>query len=142
MKTQFKTGQVVRFKNYKRNEQEKEAYFVVIQEEDGTNELEIYTINSNRYYKSETKLIPIYPEEDLQIVDLRPSDLIDTQITIRENRFNEFVIGKVCFFNSDNHNVNFTRIGNTFVSDALFEFDGTCKDRLIGPLLIDLDSYK
>lgn len=118
MKTQFKTGQVVRFKNYKRNEQEKEAYFVVIQEEDGTNELEIYTINSNRYYKSETKLIPIYPEEDLQIVDLRPSDLIDTQITIRENRFNEFVIGKVCFFNSDNHNVNFTRIGNTFVSDA------------------------
>ena len=39
MKTQFKLGQVVRFKNYRRNNDEKEAYFVVIQEEDVANEM-------------------------------------------------------------------------------------------------------
>ena len=39
MNTPFKLGQIVRFKNYKRNELEKEAYFVVIEEKDDTNEL-------------------------------------------------------------------------------------------------------
>ena len=41
MKTHFKVGQVVRFKNYKLFETEREAYFIVIQEEDATN----YQIN-------------------------------------------------------------------------------------------------
>ena len=46
LKEKLKIGQVVRFKNYKRNEAEKEAYFIVIQEEDATNELGGYYICS------------------------------------------------------------------------------------------------
>jgi hypothetical protein len=76
MKTHFKLGQVVRFKNYKRNSQEKEAYFVVIQEEDATNEMVLFTLNSNRIYISGTTIITEFPEEDLRLVSLKPSDLI------------------------------------------------------------------
>ena len=49
------------------------------------------------------------------------------------------VTGKVCFFNSENHNVHFKKRGATLVSDALFEFDVRGKHRLMGPMLIDMD---
>lgn len=137
----LKIGQVVRFKNYKRNEEEKEAYFVVIQEEDATNEMVLFTLNSNRYYKSGTTMTPEFPEEDLRIVDLRPSDLIDQEITIKETIFNDLVTDKAAFFNSDNYSVHFTKMDNTLVSDALFEVEINSKIRLMGPLLIDMD-YK
>jgi len=139
-KENFKIGQIVRFKNYKRHEKEKEAYFVVIQEKKANNELVIYTINSNRYYQSGTTMEPIFPEEDLQIIDLRPSDLINERITIKETIYNDEVIGKVCFFNSDNHSVHFIKKRNTLISDALFEFDINCKNRLIGPMFIELNT--
>jgi hypothetical protein len=139
MKTQFKLGQVVRFINYKRNEKDKEAYFIVIQEAAENNEMVLYTLNSNRYYVTGTTIIPEYPEEDLRIVDLRPSHLIDEHIAIKETLFNEVVTGKVCFFNSDNHSIHFKKCGATLVSDALFEFDVRGKHRLMGPMLIDLE---
>ena len=85
MKTQFKLGQVVRFKNYRRNNDEKEAYFVVIQEEDVANEMVLYTINSNRIYISGTTIIPEFPEEDLRIVTLRPSDLLVSNVEFEFN---------------------------------------------------------
>lgn len=141
MKTHFKLGQVVRFKNYKRYIDEKEAYFIVIQEEDSSNEIVLFTINTNRIYKTGTTIIPEFPEEDLRIVDLRPSYLINEQITIKEVLFNDVVTGTACFFNSENRSVQFTKKGTTLVSDALFEFDVTGKHRLMGPLLIDMD-YK
>ncbi|GAA4074949.1 hypothetical protein GCM10022389_20730 [Flavobacterium cheonanense] len=139
MKTQFKQGQVVRFKNYRRNKDEKEAYFIVIQEEDATNEMVLYTINTNRYYISGTTIIPEFPEEDLRIVDLRPSDLINQEITIKENLFNDVVIGVAVYFGSENDTIEFNQVGNFLVSNIEFEFSSTIKHRLKGNLNIKLD---
>jgi hypothetical protein len=141
MKTQFKIGQVVRFKNYKRYPDEKEAYFVVIQEEAANQEMVLFTFNSNRYYKTGTTIVPEFPDEDLRIVELRPYHLIDQEITINETIFNEKVTGKCSFFNSDNHTVQFTQMGDTLVSNAEFEFYSNIKYKLMGPLCIDMD-YK
>lgn len=141
MKTQFKIGQVVRFKNYKLFETEREAYFIVIQEEDATNEMVLYTINSNRYYKTGTTIVPEFPDEDLRVVELRPYHLIDQEITIKETTFNEEVTGKCSFFNSDKYTIQFTCLGTNLVSDAEFEFYSNIKYKLMGPLCIDMD-YK
>lgn len=139
MKTQFKQGQVVRFKNYRRNKDEKEAYFIVIQEEDATNEMVLYTINTNRYYISGTTIIPEFPEEDLRIVNLRPSDLINQEITIKENLFNDVVIGVAFYFGSENDTIEFNQVGNFLVSNIEFEFSSTIKHQLKGNLHIKLD---
>lgn len=141
MKTHFKVGQVVRFKNYKLLETEREAYFIVIQEEDATNEMVLYTINSNRYYKTGTTIVPEFPDEDLRVVELRPYHLIDQEITIKDTTFNEEVTGKCSFFNSDNYTIQFTRLGTILVSDAEFEFYSNIKYKLMGPLCIDM-KYK
>jgi hypothetical protein len=138
MKTQFKLGQVVRFKNYRRNKDEKEAYFVVVQEEDVANEMVLYTINTNRNYISGTTIIPEFPEEDLLIVDLKPSDLINQQITIKENLFHDVVIGVAVYFLGDNDSIQFNHVGDLFVSNVEFEFNSTIKHRLKGNLYIDL----
>ncbi len=141
MKPQFTLGQVVCFKNYKLFETEKEAYFIVIQEEDTTNELVLYTVNSNRYYKTGTTIVPEFPDEDLHVVELRPFHLIDQEITIKETIFNEVVTGKCSFFNSENSTIQFTQMGTTLVSDAEFEFYSNIKYKLMGPLCIAMD-YK
>ena len=133
----FKLGQVVRFKDYKRNIEEKEAYFIVIQEEVATNEMVLFTLNSNRIYVSGTTIIPEFPEEDLLKVDLRPSYLINEEITIKDTLFNEVVTGMAVYFSGDNDIIQFKQNGTTLVSDALFEFEL----RLMGPMLIDMD-YK
>ena len=139
MKPKFKIGEVVRFKNYKLFETEREAYFIVIQEEDATNEMVLYTINSNRYFKTGTTIVPEFPDEDLLVVDLKPYQLIDQEITIKETIFNEKVTGKCSFFNSDNHTVQFAQLGTTLVSDAEFEFYSNIKYKLMGPLCIDMN---
>ncbi len=139
MKTQFKIGQVVRFKNYKRYPDEKEAYFVVIQEEAANQEMVLFTINSNRIYISGTTIYPEFPHEDLLKVDLRPSYLINEEITIKDTLFNEVVIGKAFQFASDYQNIHFTKTGTTLVSDAEFEFKVSGINRLKGPLLIEME---
>ena len=77
LQEKLKIGQVVRFKNYKRYPDEKEAYFVVIQEEVANQEMVLFTINSNRIYISGTTIYPEFPHEDLLKVDLRHSYLIN-----------------------------------------------------------------
>jgi hypothetical protein len=139
MKTQFKIGQVVRFKNYKRYPDEKEAYFVVIQEEAANQEMVLFTINSNRIYISGTTIYPEFPHEDLLKVDLRPSYLINEEITIKDILFNEVVTGKADQFTSDYQNIHFTKTGTTLVSDAEFEFKVPGQHRLKGPLLIEMN---
>jgi hypothetical protein len=139
MKTQFKLGQVVRFKNYRRNKDEKEAYFVVVQEEEATKELVLYTINANRIYKSGTTIIPEFPDEDLRIVDLRPSDLMFQKITIKETLFNDIVTGTAVYFSGDNDIIQFKQVGTALVSDAEFEFNSTIEHRLMGPLYIEMN---
>ena len=139
MKTQFKIGQVVRFKNYKRYPDEKEAYFVVIQEEEADKEMVLFTINSNRIYVTGTTIYPEFPQEDLLKVDLRPSYLINEEITIKDTLFNEVVTGKAGQFTSDYQNIHFTKTGTTLVSDAVFEFKVSGQHRLMGPLLIEMN---
>ena len=138
MKTQFKLGQVVRFKNYKRYPDEKEAYFVIIQEEEADKEMVLFTINSNRIYVTGTTIYPEFHQEDLLKVDLRPSYLINEEITIKETLFNEVVTGKAVQFTSDYQNIHFTKTGTTLVSDAVFEFKVSGQHRLMGPLLIEM----
>ena len=139
LKEKFKIGQVVRFKNYKRNEAEKEAYFVVIQEENATNEMVLFTINSNRVYITGTTLLPEFPEEDLRLVDLRPSDLVNKELTINEITFNEVVTGIAVYFPGDNDVIQFKQIGTALVSDAVFEFTSSSEHRLMGPLYISME---
>ncbi len=139
MKRQFKIGQVVRFKNYKRNKEEKEAYFVVIQEEDAANEMVLFTLNPNRIYISGTTIIPEYPEEDLALVSLRPSDLMFQKITIKETLFNDIVTGMAVYFSGDNDIIQFKQVGTALVSDAEFEFTSTIEHRLMGPLYIEMN---
>ena len=139
MKTQFKLGQVVRFKNYKRYPDENEAYFVVIQEEASNQEMVLFTINSNRIYVTGTTIYPEFPQEDLLKVDLRPSYLINEEITVKETLFNEVVTGMVVQYSSDYQNIHFTKDGTTLVSDAVFEFKVSGQHRLMGPLLIEMN---
>lgn len=135
----LKIGQVVRFKNYKRHSDEKEAYFIVIQEEDATNELELFTINSNRIYTTGTTIIPEFPEEDLRLVDLLPSDLVNQELTINEISFNEVVTGIAVYFPGDNTIIQFKQRGTALVSDAVFQFSSDREHRLMGPLYIEMD---
>lgn len=139
LKEKLTIGQVVRFKNYKRNKEEKEAYFVVIQEEDATNEMVLFTLNSNRIYISETTIIPEFPKEDLELVSLRPSDLMFQKITIKETLFNDVVTGMAVYFSGDNDIIQFKQVGTALVSDAEFEFTSTIKQRLMGPLYIEMN---
>ena len=139
LKEKLTIGQVVRFKNYKRTKEEKEAYFVVIQEEDATNEMVLFTLNSNRIYISETTIIPEYPDEDLELVSLRPSDLMFQKITIKETLFNDIVTGTAVYFSGDNDIIQFKQVGTALVSDAVFEFTSTIEHRLMGPLYIEMN---
>ena len=50
MDNTFTKGQIVRFKRYKRRPDEKEAYFVVIQEATPKQEMVLYTLNTNRLF--------------------------------------------------------------------------------------------
>lgn len=138
-KEKFKIGQVVRFKNYKRHSEEKEAYFVIIGEEDAQKEIVLFTINSNRIYKTGITIIPEYPEEDLQLVSLCPSDLINQEILIKETTFSEVVSGKAIYFPGDNDVIQFKQIDNALVSNAVFEFSSDSECRLIGPLHIEMN---
>jgi hypothetical protein len=139
LEEKLKIGQVVRFKNYRRNETEKEAYFEVVLEEEATKELVLFTINSNRIYKSGTTIIPEFPKEDLRLITLKPSDLILQKITIKETLFNEIVTGTAVYFPGDNDIIQFKQIGSVLVSDAVFEFTSSSEHRLMGPLYIEMD---
>ncbi|RAR73798.1 hypothetical protein [Flavobacterium aciduliphilum] len=134
----FKLGQIVRFKTYKRHQEEKEAYFVVYREQDDSNELALYVLNSNRLYESRTIIIPEYPEEDLQRIDLKPSDLINQEITITDHLFHDVVVGVAVYFEGDNKSISFTKVGDFLVSNVTFEFSSTIKHRLKGKIQIDL----
>ena len=143
LQEKLKIGQVVRFKNYKRHTEEKEAFFMVIQEEEANIEMELFTINSNRIYITGTTIYPEFPEEDLRLVPLMPSDLMLQKITIKETLFNEIVTGVAVYFSGDNDIIQFKQIGTALVSDAVFEFTSGSEKRLMRPLYIEMnhDNY-
>ena len=138
MKTQFKLGQIVIFKDYKRNKNEKEAYFLIVQEEQATKTMVLYAINTNRIYGSGTTVIPDFPHEDLQIVDLRPSDLINHEITIQDNTINDLVLDVAVYFHGDNDPIQFKQVGDCLVSNVTFEFPPTLQHQWKGNIQVDL----
>ena len=138
MKTQFKLGQIVIFKDYKRNKNEKEAYFLVVQEEQATKTMVLYAINTNRIYGSGTTVTPDFPDEDLQIVDLRPSDLINHEITIQDNTINDLVLSVAVYFHGDNDPIQFKQVGDCLVANVIFEFPPTLQHQWKGNIQVDL----
>lgn len=122
MNTPFTLGQIVRLKNYKRNELEKEAYFVVIEENDDTNELVLYTLNTNRYYKSGATIIPENPEEDFQIVQLKSSDLLQEEVTLIKGRTENELTGIVFDFLEEDTEVVFTLVNSFLVSNIKVDY--------------------
>ena len=82
MDNTFTKGQIVRFKGYKRRPDEKEAYFVVIQEATPTQEMVLYTLNTNRLFHAGATVIPDYPDEDLEIKLLKPQSLFEEEVTL------------------------------------------------------------
>lgn len=139
LQEKLKIGQVVRFKNYKRNEAEKEAYFIVIQEEDATNEIELFTINSNRIYTSGTTIFPEFPDEDLLLVALKPSDLMLQKITIKDKVFNEVLTSAAVYFSGDNVSIQFKQMGTALVSVTEFEIASNSEHQFMGPLYIEMN---
>jgi len=142
LQEKLKIGQVVRFKNYKRNEAEKEAYFIVIQEENASNELKLFTINSNRIYTSGTTIIPEFPEEDLRLVALKPSDLMLQKITIKDKVFNEVLTSAAVYFSGDNDVIQFKQMGTALVSVTEFEIASNSEHRFIPNYALEISNLK
>ena len=118
----FFLGDVVRFKNYRRNLDDKEAYFVVIQEQDENNEIVLYTLNTNRYYKSGATIIPENPEEDFQIVQLKSSDLLQEEVTLIKGRTENELTGIVFDFLEEDTEVVFTLVNSFLVSNIKVDY--------------------
>lgn len=137
MKTKFYLGQIVKFKNYKRSKKEKEAYFAVVQEESEMSELALYTINSNRFYSSGATIIPEFPDEDLQIIDIKAGDLVNQEITINEDK----ISGITVYFNGNNDCVKFNQIGDFLVSNIEFEIFTKNFENVKGNLHVDISIH-
>ena len=141
MKNTFTVGQIVRFKNYKRKPEDKEAYFVVIQEEDENNQLVLFTINTNRFYKAGETIIPEFPEEDLRFVDLKYSDLLQEKIITQDTIKFEVGIGTATAFIGEDALIEFEEKDGYLLSKNEFEFFSHSQYPIRGPLFILID-YK
>jgi hypothetical protein len=137
----FFLGDIVRFKNYKRKPEDKEAYFVVIQEEDDNNDLVLYTINTNRLFKAGETIIPEFPEEDLRYVELKYSDLLEEKIVIKDNKTLEVGSGTATAFIGEDVQVSFENKGDYLLSKNEFEFFSHSKYPTSGHLFVLID-YK
>jgi hypothetical protein len=135
----YTLGDVVRFKNYKRNQNDKEAYFVVIQEASENQELVLFVLNSNRYYSSGTTIIPEYPDEDLERTILLASDLIHEKVVIKEHCFNDVVCGRVIAFEEGDCPICFHLKEEALHSNIKFQFRSQIKYPLAGNLFVRLD---
>lgn len=138
MKTTFKQGQIVKSKHLKSGE--KIGYYLVIQEEDDKKQLVIQLINDSKGDKSGTAYTPIVPDEDLEHIEIKASDLVNEYVTIKEKLFNEFVTDKASHYLGANEIIRFSSIGDDLVSNVEFEFC-TTKDqvhRCKGPLYYEM----
>lgn len=139
MKSEFKLGQIVKSRHFKRiNKIEKEAYYLVIQEEDEERKLVIQQINAQRGVVPGTAYTPIFPDDDLEHIEIRASDLVNEEITIKETLFNEIVVGKAEHYLGDNEIIRFTSFGTDLISNVEFEYHSTIKHRCKGPLYYEM----
>lgn len=141
MKNTFTVGQIVRFKNYKRKPDDKEAYFIVIQEEDQNNQLVLFTINTNRFYNAGETIIPEFPHEDLRFVDLKYSDLLHEKIITQDTTSFEVGSGTATAFIGEDAYIEFEEKDGYLLSKKEFEFFSHSQYPIRGHLFILID-YK
>jgi hypothetical protein len=137
----FFLGDVVRFKNYKRKLEDKEAYFVVIQEEDENNQLVLFTINTNRFYKAGETIIPEFPEEDLRYVELKYSDLLHEKIITQDTINFEVGTGTATALIGADAPIEFEEKDGYLLSKNKFEFFSHSQYPISGHLFVLID-YK
>ena len=141
MKNTFTVGQIVRFKNYKRKPDDKEAYFIVIQEEDENNQLVLFTINTNKFYNAGETIIPEFPQEDLRFVDLKYSDLLHEKIITQDTTSFEVGSGTATAFIGEDAYIEFEQKDGYLLSKNEFEFFSHSQYPIRGHLFILID-YK
>ncbi len=136
--SKFKVGQVVRFRNYKRNAAEKEAYFVVICEASAENEMVLYTLTTNRLFPCGSTVIPEFPEEDLRLVDLKPEDLLQKEVFMYQKPDESLLTGAVVNCIGEEEFITFSLEDTFLVSNMKVDYH-TSEDRLMrGNILISL----
>ena len=139
MNSKFKVGQVVRFRNYKRNEVEKEAYFVVIHEASAENEMVLYTLNTNRLFTCGSTVIPEFPEEDLRLVDLKPEDLLQEEVFMYQKPDESLLTGVIINYVGEEEFLTFSLEDSILVSNMKLEYH-TSEDRLMrGKIQVSLN---
>jgi hypothetical protein len=128
--SKFKVGQVVRFRNYKRNAAEKEAYFIVIHEASAENEMVLYTLNTNRLFTCGSTVIPEFPEEDLRLVDLKPKDLLQEEVFMYQKPDESLLTGVIVNYVGEEAFLSFSLEDSILVSNMKLEYH-TSEDRMM-----------
>ena len=123
MENQLKTGQIVRFKQYKKKALEPEAYYSVISEV-RNNACWLQVINSNREYETGTAIVSSN-HEDLEVVVIQAKELIYQEVTIKENLYNDFVSDYVHSVNEGDTYLKFTAVEGGFESNATYTMGTT-----------------
>lgn len=136
MKTKFKLGQILCSKRRPKSANRNGEYYVVIQEESETKRLALVVINSNRGYTSGSIIEPEEPEEQLEKVEIRASDLLNEDIKIMEIDFNEMVTSKAIRIIGDDEIIKFKSIGDDLISNVNYEIKSP-SFRLMGELYFD-----
>ncbi len=136
--SKFKLGQVVRFRNYKRNVAEQEAYFIVIQEADSENELELYTLNTNRLFPCGSAVIPEFPEEDLRHVDLKPEDILQEEVFMYQKPDESLLTGVIVNCMGEEEFLTFSLEDSFLVSNMKVEYHTSEDQMMRGYILISL----
>ena len=135
----FKVGQVVRFRNYKRNAAEKEAYFVIIHEASAENEMVLYTLNTNRLFTCGSTVIPEFPEEDLRLVNLKPVDVIEEEVFMYKKPDESLLTGAIINYVSEEEFLTFSLEDSILVSNMKLEYH-TSEDRMMrGKIQVSLN---
>ncbi|MBP6754652.1 MAG: hypothetical protein KA210_00795 [Bacteroidia bacterium] len=136
--SKFKLGQVVRFRNYKRNAAEKEAYFVVIHEASAENEMVLYTLNTNRLFTCGSTVIPEFPVEDLRMVDLKPKDLLQEEVFMFEKSDESILTGAIVNYVGEEEFLTFSLEDSFLVSNMKVDYHTSDDLIMRGNILIGL----
>ncbi|MBP6460689.1 MAG: hypothetical protein KA264_11415 [Crocinitomicaceae bacterium] len=55
-----------------------------------------------------TAYTPIFPDDDIEHIQINASDLVNEEITIKETLFNEIIVGRAKHYLGDNEIIRFT----------------------------------
>jgi hypothetical protein len=138
MNSKFKLGQVVRFRNYKRNIAEHEAYFIVIHEGDSEKELELYTLNTNRLFPCGSTVFPEFPEEDLRLVNLKPKDILEEEIYMFKKPDESILTGAIVNCIGEEEFITFSLEDSFLVSNMKVEYHTSENLMMRGKIYVSL----